>query len=171
VIREDVPAVIVLTRVPPEAFTVNDPLLVLMTVTPWPSKTPVVGNVTVCVVDPVKIWVSPLDTVRVVVPAAVAVDTADGIIDTALSAPSLFRSAKVLPDALEVMPTFDRNWPIQFAAVVGVACTAVNVPATPEPTVRIVFPPDDCTVTEPVEVLRIVHDWPATTPVVGSLTV
>ena len=55
--------------------------------------------------------------------------------------------------------------------MVGVATNAVNSPWNPDAIARIVLAPEDCTVTTPVEVLRILYLAPVGTLVVGNKTV
>ena len=59
----------------------------------------------------------------------------------------------------------------QWAAVVGVACNAVNVASVCEAMMTTVLPPELCTVTAPVELLMIWYCAPAGTDVVGRVTV
>lgn len=64
-----------------------------------------------------------------------------------------------------------RYWEFQFAAVVGVATSAVNNALVPAARIVIVFAPEDCTVTAPVLRLMIAYWPPAATDVVGRRTV
>lgn len=72
-----------------------------------------------------------------------------------------------LPEAT-VVPSYIKS---QLAAVVGVATNAVNKPDVAAHRITIVFEPEDCTVTAPVELLMIKYCCPATILVVGSLQV
>lgn len=62
-------------------------------------------------------------------------------------------------------------WLFQFAAVVGVAITAVKIALVPATIVKIVAAPEDWTVTNPVLLLMMVYCAPAGTDVVGKRTV
>jgi ADP-heptose:LPS heptosyltransferase len=59
----------------------------------------------------------------------------------------------------------------QLAAVVGVATSAVNIAEVLPANIVMVFAPEDCTVTSPVELFTMVYCAPAATDVVGSLTI
>ena len=59
----------------------------------------------------------------------------------------------------------------QLAAVVGVATSEVKTPEVPPERMTMVLPPEDWTVTAPLLWFTIVYCPPATTEVVGSLTV
>ena len=74
-------------------MTVTAPDEVFKTFHDCPATTLVVGNVTVCVVDPVKIWTCADALVSAVVPAAVVTDADDGMNPAAVSCPDELRCA------------------------------------------------------------------------------
>lgn len=104
--------------------------------------------------------------VSVVVPAAVAVESADTMNPSANKLPLLSRCA-IVEATDDVVGTNGH----QSAAAVGVSFWATNIPTRPARTSHTVLAPLDWTVTVPDDWLHTMYVIPAVTDVVGNFTV